>query len=220
MALKQRRRRRRQQQRHILIRAVLALLACGALFQNCSPAGPPDVSNVTQASTSVAPVPPSPNPPPVSTPISTPVPTPAPVTQTYSWSVGAWSVCSGGQKIRPVKCLNNSGSLVANTYCAATVATPASNEACSSYTCTATLTLPNEFISTGFCSYTCVGAVSYSAFATDASNCSPNPIGVAGTQTGWDPTFTTVMDRPFSSCVITKAISYTNGYYTGESVCQ
>lgn len=203
---------------------VLAVIASVALFQNCSPAAPPDVSKLSQSSTSPLPAPgsvinPTPTPAPIPvatpTPVPTPVPTPPPVSQTYSWSVGAWSSCNSGVKTRSVVCVSSLGNVVSNGNC--TSAMPQTSQGCVSYTCTVTYTPPGEFLPTGLCSYSCVGTATYYAFANAGTACSANPIGVAGTETMYTADFSQTIARPFSQCSVTRNF---NGAYTAESICE
>ena len=221
--------------RFTIAAVILALSSCAVLFQNCSAAAPPDLSNLNQSSTSASPVPgeiinPSASPPPgatpvptpvvnpISTPVPTPIPTPAPATQTYSWSVGAFGNCTGGSKTRSVTCVNTVGTVVSSAFCSA-LAMPAASLACSSYTCTASLTEPNEFVP-GFCTYTCVGAATYHAFANDPTQCSPSPIGVAGTEMFFLSDFSKQIARPFTRCTITRNFAFTVDGNTGDSYCE
>ncbi len=210
--------------RYSVVALILALVSCAVLFQNCSAAAPPDISNLTQSSTSTPALPatgtnPNPIPAPVATPFATPIPTPAPVSQTYAWNVGGWSSCNFGLKTRSVTCRNNLGTIVSDAFCAA-VAKPAASQACTSYTCTASWTTASEFFPGGFCSYSCVGAATYYAFANDASQCNPSPIGVAGTEMFFLADYSQQIPRPFTQCTITRNFSFDVNGYTGESRCE
>ncbi len=204
---------------------MLALSSSAVLFQNCSAAPPPDLSTLTQSSTTVPapggtgnPTAPRPVATPVPTPVATPVATPAPATQTYSWNVGAFGNCNGGLKTRSVSCVNNVGTIVSNAFC--TTAMPTTSQACSSYSCTATLLPPSDFFATGFCSYTCIGAATYYAFANDPAQCSASPIGVAGTEMFFLSDYSQQIARPFTQCTITRNFSNTVNGYTGDSYCE
>lgn len=202
---------------------LLSAITAAVFFQNCAAAGPPDLSSLSQASTQ--PLPPggsgaplsTPTPTPPPTPVITPPPTAPPVSQTYSWSVGAWSSCLSGSKTRSVICVSNLGTVVSNTFCTATMSL--SSQACSTFACTATLTPGSEFFPSGFCTYTCVASATYHAFANDPLLCSPSPIGVAGTETMFTADFAQTMARPFSQCTVTRNFANTANGYTGESVC-
>jgi hypothetical protein len=148
----------------ITILSLLTLLSFAVLFQNCSAAAPPDISNLNQSSTAPPPPPTAGVPNPTQAPVATPAPVSTPV---------------------PV----------------------------------VTLSLPSEFFPTGFCSYSCVGVVTYVAFANDASFCHANPIGVAGTETMFTADYTQQLARPFSRCIVTQNLTASPDGYTGKSTC-
>lgn len=192
------------------IQIVAILSACAVLFQNCSPAGPPDLSTTNQSS-SIA----SGGPPIVMGPPITATPTPPPMTQTYSWSVGDWSLCDTlSLQARAVICVNSLGTQVADSNC--TDPKPITNQTCTyraPYNCRATY-------SGTFCIFSCNNGIrTWQSAAADITQCNANPIGVAGTETGTVLATGRTINRPFTYCVVTRALALIAGS-TGDSSCQ